>query len=371
MYLKEKSHIYNRVVSAVLAVFLILSCWIYTPVGVSASTSSVFYPVTASVTRGGVPLKLRSRPTTASSILAEIPRGSSVTITGRYNSGWYSASYNGKNGYVSAKYIIMPSAGSASGGSTGYPLSGKVTNGGVPLKLRSRPTTASSILAEIPRGSSITITGRYNSGWYSASYNGKSGYVSSTYVILQGSGSSGSSGNTSDGTVSAPSKPVVTYKYNPVRLDVPYYWQYDSRWVDLRIGNSRNTIKTAGCVICGLAGIESYRTGTVITPADELKKRSFTSTGAIYWPAGTVAYYGKDYLEVIYKQLQAKNPVLLGGYSKDKEQHWISVIGYAGQGNTLRASDFIINDSCFKNHSRLSDYQAMYPEFYKIVYYKN
>lgn len=292
MYLKEKTHGYLRVVSAVLAVILTLSCWLYTPILVSASTSSVQYPVTATVTQGGVPLKLRKGPSTSTEILAEIARGSKITITSQYNSSWYGANHDGKDGYVSSKYVILPENGS----------------------------------------------------------------------------SSGSSDNASSGN---DSKPSDTYKYNPISLSVPYYWQYDSRWADLRIGDSKNTIRTAGCIVCGLAGIDSYRTGKTITPADELEMQSFTSTGAIYWPSGTTSYSGNDYLGVVYKQLQAKNPVLLGGHSEDGKQHWVVITGYAGQGNTLRASDFIINDSCYKDSTRLNEYQSKYPEFYKIVYYKN
>ena len=368
MYLKEKTHGYLRVVSAVLAVILTLSCWLYTPISVSASTSSVQYPVTATVTQGGVPLKLRKGPSTSTEILAEIPRGSKITITGYQNSSWYKASYSGKNGYVASKYIIMPSTDSSSS-SSGYPVTGTVTQGDVPLKLRKGPSTSTEILAEIARGSKITITSQYNSSWYGANHDGKDGYVSSKYVILPENGSSsGSSGNGSSGN---DSKPSDTYKYNPISLSVPYYWQYDSRWADLRIGDSKNTIRTAGCIVCGLAGIDSYRTGKTITPADELEMQSFTSTGAIYWPSGTTSYSGNDYLGVVYKQLQAKNPVLLGGHSEDGKQHWVVITGYAGQGITLRASDFIINDSCYKDSTRLNEYQSKYPEFYKIVYYKN
>lgn len=50
------------------------------------------------------------------------------------------------------------------------------------LNLRAGPGTNSTILYTIPGSTSISITGVPNNGWYPVTVNGKSGYVSGTYL---------------------------------------------------------------------------------------------------------------------------------------------------------------------------------------------
>lgn len=61
---------------------------------------------------GGVNLNLRAKPTTASSIVAKMPEGTALTVTGDVTAGFYPVSYNGKAGYASAQFITFnkPSA---------------------------------------------------------------------------------------------------------------------------------------------------------------------------------------------------------------------------------------------------------------------
>lgn len=51
--------------------------------------------------------------------------------------------------------------------------------------MRSEPSKSGAILAKIPNGTVLTITGK-NGDWYAASYAGKSGYVSAQYISLAG-----------------------------------------------------------------------------------------------------------------------------------------------------------------------------------------
>lgn len=55
-------------------------------------------------TKTGMPLRLREKASTSSKILALIPNGK--TITGTEANGWVKTSYNGKNGYCSADFLI-------------------------------------------------------------------------------------------------------------------------------------------------------------------------------------------------------------------------------------------------------------------------
>lgn len=60
-----------------------------------------------------------------------------------------------------------------------------VNTGGVGLNLRQYATTGSAALLVIPENAQIIIYGTAQNGWYNASYNGKTGWVSASYVTLE------------------------------------------------------------------------------------------------------------------------------------------------------------------------------------------
>ena len=307
------------------------------------------------VTTHGARLNVRTGPSTDYRVITSLSNGTTVTVTGSSGS-WYRISYgSGKSGYVYSKYLRLE------GDNITWPVTAKVTEGGVPLNLRQKATTASAILAKIPRGSSIRITGQYNSSWYSAEYNGKSGYVYADYILMPAADST----VTSSGGSQVSSTPSCAYP--KISLDVSLYSQFDSRWSGLKMGKSSATIAQSGCVVCGMAQIETYLSGSQVTPADMLKQLSFDGDGRVYWPAGYRAYSGSAYLSAIYTQLQNGNPVLVGGFTPSGKQHWVLVTGYNKNGNSLSASNFVVND-CSGRYSTLAAYQSTYSRFYKIVY---
>jgi uncharacterized protein YvpB len=50
------------------------------------------------------------------------------------------------------------------------------------LNVRTGPSTKYSIIGTVMKGKTLNITGNTGNGWYKVRYNGKTGYVSSTYV---------------------------------------------------------------------------------------------------------------------------------------------------------------------------------------------
>ncbi|MBM7691591.1 D-alanyl-D-alanine carboxypeptidase [Peribacillus deserti] len=111
-------------------------------------------------------LNVRTGPSTAYSILGTVQKGEELTVTGKAN-GWFKISYNGRTGYVSGKYVQVTEV-----------MYAATAN----LNLRSGPSTASGILASIPKGTGLAITADAVNGWYKIYYNGKFGYVSAAYV---------------------------------------------------------------------------------------------------------------------------------------------------------------------------------------------
>ena len=133
---------------------------------------SVSGGTTAAVVADG-PLNLRSGPGTNFSVLALMPTGASLTITGALTSGYYPVNYNGTAGYAAAEFIQITSTQTA------------VTTAN--LNLRSGAGTTFAVLLVIPNGATVTITGAAQSGFYPVTYNGTSGFVSATYLQI-GSG---------------------------------------------------------------------------------------------------------------------------------------------------------------------------------------
>lgn len=151
-------------------------------------------------------VNFRSQPSTSSTVLASMPNGASVNITGVSN-GWFKATYNGQNGYVSADYVSFAGSGSGSSSSSNQSSSssspttrtGKIVCD-TSVNFRSQPNTSCSIIGSLYNGATVTILSSEN-GWYKATYNGKTGYISADYVTV-------TSGQASDSAVSKPSNSV-------------------------------------------------------------------------------------------------------------------------------------------------------------------
>ena len=144
---------------------------------------------TGTVTSSNV--RVRSGPGTGYSILGVLSNGTTLTVTGK-SGDWYQVSYNGSTGYVSGAYMTLAesSSGSSSGGTT--PASGTGTINANGVRLRSGPSTSSSILGSFSTGATMTVTGT-SGDWYQVNYNGTTGYVYKTYLTVGSSGSSSTS----------------------------------------------------------------------------------------------------------------------------------------------------------------------------------
>lgn len=126
------------------------------------------------------PLNIRYAPTADAKILTGIPKNTSVDVYETYFSDWYYTEYNGKSGFVSAKYITMGNPPTVS--VEAYYGYGTVATEKDPLNVRSEPSINASIVTSIPKGTSIELCSTSEAGWYYTTYNGKSGFVKSDYI---------------------------------------------------------------------------------------------------------------------------------------------------------------------------------------------
>lgn len=313
----------KRLFAILLAVLLAIS----TPMTARAAN-----PVQAgAVTVSYGTLNVRSNASTASSVVASLPKGGYVTLLEKSGAWWRVQFGDGRYGYCHADYVT-PIASTAATVAVGWGT----------LNVRSGAGTQYARVAGLSKGEAVAVLST-SGGWSRILYHGtKVGYVSSAYL---------------SGTAAAPSG---------VSLAVPSFKQTDSRWSGVTLGSSGKTIGQIGCTTTGIAMMESYRSGTTVTPDAMSRQLRYTASGNVYWPSDyrvTTSYN----LHNILAALQAGKPVLIGARNAYGSQHWVVITGYNGAG--LSAVNFQINDPGSNSRTNLQQFFNAYPSFYKYFTY--
>lgn len=314
----------------ILLIVMILFAFFGLQYKASAATSTSQAGI---VSTDGSNLNVRASATTSSSILSKLPNKSYVTVLSTSGSFYYVEYKENTYGYVHKSYVDIVSSNVK-----------RVNADGYNLNVRYGPSTSYAQFEKVKDKDYVIVLS--NSGSFSrVLFEGnKVGYVSNDYL-------------------------VSSTAYQAISLSVPSYKQYDSRWANIKIGSYGKTMAQIGCLTTAMAMSESYRTGTTITPAMMKYQSSYTSDGSMYWPNHYTTQVTSSYLSKAYSLLKQNKPVLIGLKNKYGGQHWVLIKGYTG-GNTLSASQFIINDPGSSSNTRLSQILASYPNVYKIAYWK-
>ena len=315
------------ILSAVIAAGLLAS-----PIKAGAASSD---SIAGAVTLSSGRLNIRSGRSTSSSVVATLNDGSYITLLSRSGSWWYVEYADGRYVYCHSDYIT-PIEGSAA--------TVKLSYGS--LNVRSGAGTSYAKKASLYNGETVILLSS-SGGWSRVLYHGtKTGWVSSKYL--------------STSAYSA---------YPAVSLSVPSYKQSDSRWASIAIGSYGKTMSQIGCATTAIAMLESYRSGSTLTPASMAWKLSYTASGSVYWPDDyTAVTSSSNYLSRIYSLLKQGKPVLFGAKNASGGQHWVVITGYTG-GGSLTASGFTINDPGSNSRGTLQQFLNSYPNFYKYFYY--
>ena len=131
----------------------------------------------------GSSLRLRSEPSTSSSVVTTLDKSVAVAILDDSVDGWYKIAYNGSTGYVSADYLNVDK-------DNVFTTYGRINTSGV--NVRSGASTDSSVLATIAEDAIVTVNGLVD-GWYDVTCEyGTEGFIRSDYVDLTESASSNS-----------------------------------------------------------------------------------------------------------------------------------------------------------------------------------
>ena len=199
----------------------------------SLLATAIILPVSASISNAdvkGVEYKIitansvnfRKGPGTNFSSMGKLNKGYKVEYIGT-SGDWINIKYNGKVGYAHKDYVS-----SVNNNSTDNSVKSKKIVTASSLNFRSGPSTSASKIGSIPNGLEVGVISESN-GWSKVNYNGKIGYVSSSYLADKGS-SNVSVSNKADKVIEFAKtllgKPYVWGSEGPSSFDCSGYTQY-------------------------------------------------------------------------------------------------------------------------------------------------
>ena len=124
-------------------------------------------------------LKVRAQPNTSAEVLGTLKKGTKVETYG-LKDGWYEIKYEGKTGYISAKYTTETDP------STPQPSPSPVLTVYTKedLRVRAKPDNTSTVLGVLKKGTAVETLDEIN-GWYLIKYNNQDGYISKAYTTTE------------------------------------------------------------------------------------------------------------------------------------------------------------------------------------------
>ena len=122
-------------------------------------------------------LKVRAQPNTSAEVLGTLKKGTKVETYG-LKDGWYEIKYEGKTGYISAKYTTETDP------STPQPSPVLTVYTKEDLRVRAKPDNTSTVLGVLKKGTAVETLDEIN-GWYLIKYNNQDGYISKAYTTTE------------------------------------------------------------------------------------------------------------------------------------------------------------------------------------------
>ena len=143
-------------------------------------------------------LNLRSGPSTTSPVIAVIPSGAEIVVTGQSTGGYLAVTWSGFKGYAHGDWIRTGGTPQpAPAQPPTLPTTGTATTT-TSLNMRAGAGTTFTVLTVMPAGATVNLTGQSANGFFGVTWNGKTGWASSEYLRV------------TTGTAPAPSTPAQT-----------------------------------------------------------------------------------------------------------------------------------------------------------------
>ena len=122
-------------------------------------------------------LNVRNGSSTTKTKIGTLKKGTNVEITSELLNGWYKIKYKGAYGYVSGAYVELD------GDQGEVKATGKTT---AVIKVRQGASIDNEQIGYLEKGKRVEIVTKLLNGWYKISYKDSYGYVSGSYIELDG-----------------------------------------------------------------------------------------------------------------------------------------------------------------------------------------
>ncbi len=133
-------------------------------------------------------VNVRSEPDKDSDRLGSIPEGSEVEVTAESSNGWRYVRYGDVEGYISNNYLDYEGSEDSDGEEDGseeeeddYEHSGTIISS---VNIRSGPGFDYGVIGEVSGGSTVTVYGENEKGWWHISTGSQEGYVGQSYISV-------------------------------------------------------------------------------------------------------------------------------------------------------------------------------------------
>ncbi|MGE6377924.1 SH3 domain-containing protein [Peribacillus muralis] len=126
-------------------------------------------------------LNMRKSGTESAAVVTKLTRGTQVTVYSE-SKGWAKVKANGKDGYVSAKYLSAAKPNQVTNSAVTSKTATKYVNVSTgSLNMRKSGTESAAVVAKLTKGMQVTVYSE-SKGWAKIKANGKDGYVNAKYL---------------------------------------------------------------------------------------------------------------------------------------------------------------------------------------------
>ena len=127
-------------------------------------------------------VNFRSGPSTSDSIMQSVMQGGTVNVLAASVNGWTKVSFNGRTGYISSPYLTATAVSTPAPAPVVDNVVGTAT-AAYAVNFRAGASTGTGILMVVPQGATVNLLGGDANGWTKVSYAGKTGYISTPYLL--------------------------------------------------------------------------------------------------------------------------------------------------------------------------------------------
>jgi uncharacterized protein YgiM (DUF1202 family) len=176
---------------------------------------------------GGEGVRLRARASSSASVIAVLPEGEPVVVRTGSSGDWVAVTYRTSNGFVHMDYLAPAGSGNTDpepGGGLGRNDHARLTDD---MNFRAAADFGSSIIAVLPAGTVVLVTGSAENGFYPVASQGFEGYLHGDFLVetdeeLTGDDNTGVGGN--PGSVPSTAQGRKMIRYATKFLGYPYVW---------------------------------------------------------------------------------------------------------------------------------------------------